>query len=124
MNRRRSSSRPVSHDERTPPRDPQPPVEDDLERAFFQEGLSEDVITAASEREQDREAIQRAIQGRGHRWVYGVAGVAAFVAGAFVVAPSFLDAHDGGAGAPLSVSAAPAPPPAPPVPPAPPAAPP
>jgi hypothetical protein len=123
MNRRRSPSQPPARASGTDDSTPgPPPVDNDLERAFFQDGLSEDHITAASEREQDREAIHRAVHGRGNRWVYGVAAVAACVAGAFVLAPGLLGRRRIAARPTLSALSAPQAPaaPAPPAPPPPP----
>jgi tetratricopeptide (TPR) repeat protein len=69
--------RPLDDEDETTPRPPSWSDLDGPEGSFFAEGLSEEALAAASEREHEREALHRAASGRTSRPIYVVAAAGA-----------------------------------------------
>ena len=121
--RKSSQARPVQTDdaENTPP----PPSWSEFESSeagqlgqlgvegsFFADGLSEDAVIAASERQREREALHRAASGHANRWVYAVGAVGACVILGFGLAPKRRTPRPAPLAAVASATAALPPPPA------------
>jgi hypothetical protein len=69
--------RPLDDEDETTPRPPSWSDLDGPEGSFFAEGLSEEALAVASEREREREALHRAASGRASRPIYVVAATGA-----------------------------------------------